>query len=253
MTLSPSVVEPDPIPLNEEAGGGKRRQDHKGHVYEFKDFAGSSHRILIELIRAHARRGGILLDLGAFAGDLGASVRSHFARTIAWEYVLANIGLLGNRFDSVIIGDLEQASRFPSNADAIVMADVLEHMKYPGEVLDKALESLTPEGRLFISVPNVANVAIRASLLFGRFEYAERGILDSTHLRFYTRRTARREIESAGLTILAERVSIVPLRFVFTSIPDPILSILERILIGLTRLLPTLLGYQFIFVAERRD
>ncbi|MFN2238631.1 MAG: methyltransferase domain-containing protein [Thermoanaerobaculia bacterium] len=253
MTLSPSDAETDRIPVRQTAGGGKRREDHKGHVYEFKDFAGSSHRILMELIRVHSRRGGVLLDLGAFAGELGAAVRNHFTRTIAWEYVLANIGLLGSRFDSVIIADLEQVSRFPPNADAIVMADVLEHMKYPGEVLDKALESLSPGGRLFVSVPNVANLAIRASLLVGRFEYAERGILDSTHLRFYTRRTARREIEAAGLTILTERVSIVPLRFVFTSIPDPILSILERILIGLTRLWPTLLGYQFIFVAERQD
>ena len=253
MTHSPSVAETDRISVSETAGGGKRRQDHKGHVYEFKDFAGSSHRILMELIRAHARRGGVLLDLGAFAGELGAAVRNHFARTIAWEYVLANIGLLESRFDSVIIADLEQGSRFPPNADAIVMADVLEHMKYPGEVLDKALESLSPGGRLFVSVPNVANLAIRASLLVGNFDYAERGILDSTHLRFYTRRTARRELETAGLTIIAERVSIVPLRFVFPSIPGSILSILERILIGLTRLWPTLLGYQFIFVAERRD
>jgi SAM-dependent methyltransferase len=251
MTL-PSTAETGPTPPT-TAGGGKRRPGHHGHVYEFKDFAGSSHRILMELIRAHSRRGGVLLDLGAFAGELGASVRTHFTRTIAWEYVLANIGLLGRRFDSVIIGDLEQADRLPFNADAIVMADVLEHMKYPGEVLDKALESLSPGGRIFVSVPNVANFAIRASLLAGRFEYADRGILDSTHLRFYTRRTARRELETAGLRILAERASIVPLRLVFPSVPDPVLSLLERILIGVTRLWPTLLGYQFIFVAERSE
>jgi SAM-dependent methyltransferase len=253
MTPSPSVAETDLAPIRGTSGDGGRRLDHKGHVYEFKDFAGSSHRILIDLIRAHSRRGGVLLDLGAFAGELGASVRSHFSRTVAWEYVLANIGLLGSRFDGVIIADLEQVARFPRNADAIVMADVLEHMKYPAEVLDKALDSLSPGGRLFVSVPNVANLAMRASLLVGRFEYAERGILDSTHLRFYTRRTARRELETAGLTILVERVSIVPLRLVFPSLPAPVLSILERMLIGLTRLWPTLLGYQFIFVAERRD
>jgi SAM-dependent methyltransferase len=252
MPPSPSVPETDLGPIRTTSGKGGRGRDHQAPVYEFKDFAGSSHRILIDLVRRHSRRGGVLLDLGASAGELGASLRDHFTRTIAWEYVLANIGLLQNRFDDVVIGDLEHVSRFPPDSDAIVMADVLEHMKHPGEVLENALESLSPGGRIFVSVPNVANLAIRASLLVGRFEYAERGILDATHLRFYTRRTARRELEQANLTILAEEASIVPLRLVFPSIPNPIMTVLERTLVGLTHLWPTLLGYQFIFVAERR-
>ncbi|MFN2441847.1 MAG: class I SAM-dependent methyltransferase [Thermoanaerobaculia bacterium] len=253
MPPSNSVAVTDPPQHGTKPGGGQSRPSYKGHVYEFKDFAGSSHRILIDLIRAHAPRGGVLLDLGAFGGELGAAVRNHFARTIACEYILENIGSLWRRFDRVIIADLEQIPRVPSGADAIVMADVLEHMKYPGRLLDKALDGMNQGGRVFISVPNVANLAIRASVLVGRFEYSDRGILDATHLRFYTRRTARRELEGAGLTILAERASIVPIRLVFPFVPGPILSLLERILIGLTRMWPSLLGYQFIFVAERRE
>lgn len=167
--------------------------------------------------------------------------------------MLANIGTLASRFDRVVIADLETLPRIPAPADAIVMADVLEHMKRPGALLRKSLQSLTDDGRIFISLPNVANIAIRLSLLIGRFDYADRGILDSSHLRFYTRRTARRELERAGLTILEERASIIPVRLVFGWIPRPLLWIIERSLDLITRLWPTLFGYQFIFVAERRS
>src|SRR5438270_2676250 len=67
------------------------------NVYEFKDFEGSSHRILIDLIRRFAARGGTLLDLGASAGHLGAAVRDHFEQTIGFEYEVACVKALHDR------------------------------------------------------------------------------------------------------------------------------------------------------------
>src|SRR6476469_7469167 len=64
------------------------RSTSMSNVYQFKDFEGSSHRILIDLIRRYASHGGRLLDLGASTGQLGAAVRDHFSRTVGFEYEL---------------------------------------------------------------------------------------------------------------------------------------------------------------------
>src|SRR6185295_15247162 len=73
------------------------------NVYTFKDFEGSSHRILIDLIGRFAPRGGTLLDLGAAGGELGAAVRDQFDRTVGFEFDADRIGQLRGRFDSVVI------------------------------------------------------------------------------------------------------------------------------------------------------
>jgi hypothetical protein len=113
--------------------------------------------------------------------------------------------------------------------------------------------SLAPDGRVFISVPNIANITVRLGLLFGVFEYRDRGILDFTHVRFFTMRTIKRDIENAGFRILAIRGSSVPIRLIigrFT--PEPILRLGERILTWVTRLWRGLFAYQIIVVAARR-
>lgn len=222
------------------------------NVYTFKDFEGSSHRILMELIGRHVPRGGKLLDLGAAGGELGASLRERFDRTIGFEFNVDCAGTLRSCFDHVVIADLEKVKRLPMNADAIVLADVLEHLRSPTSVLQLVRESLAPDGRVFISVPNIANITVRLGLLFGVFEYRDRGILDHTHLRFYTKRTIKREIEKAGFRILEISGSSVPIRLIVGKYtPDPILRAGERLLTWLTRLWRGLFAYQIILVAEK--
>lgn len=226
------------------------------NVYTFKDFEGSSHRILIDLIRRHARRGGVLIDLGAAGGELGEAVRDHFSRTVGFEYQVECIGDLCKRFDQTFIADLERVKALPKGADAVVLADVLEHLRDAPALLSLVRGSLAPDGHVFVSVPNIANITVRLGLLFGVFEYRERGILDNTHLRFYTMSTIRRDIENAGFRIVAVRGSSIPLRLIigrFT--PEPLLRLGERILTMITRLWKSLFAYQIIIVAvaeERR-
>ncbi|HUP62606.1 MAG TPA: class I SAM-dependent methyltransferase [Thermoanaerobaculia bacterium] len=222
------------------------------NVYTYKDFEGSSHRILLDLIRRHAKRGGTLLDLGAAGGELGSALRDHFDRTIGFEYNVDCVGELKGRFDAIVISDLERVKRLPANAHAIVLADVLEHLRSPAAALRLVRESLRDDGHAFISVPNIANITVRLGLLFGIFEYRDRGILDHTHLRFYTLRTIRREIESAGFRILAVRGSSVPIRLIvgrFT--PEWILRPAEHLLSFVTRLWRGLFAYQIVIVAEK--
>jgi len=222
------------------------------NVYTFKDFEGSSHRILIDMIRRHAKKDGTLLDLGAAGGELGSAVREHFKRTLGFEYNVDCVGQLCGRFDSVVIADLERVKSLPHNVDAIVLADVLEHLRSPASALRLVREALRDDGRLFLSVPNIANITVRLGLLFGVFEYRDRGILDHTHLRFYTKRTIRREVENAGFRILETGGSSVPVRLIIGSFtPEWLLRIGERMLTWLTRLWRSLFAYQIILVAEK--
>jgi len=85
--------------------------------------------------------------------------------------------------------------------DVVLCADVLEHIIDPVSVIRRLAVLLAPGGRMIISVPNIANVAVRIALLAGRFEYTDAGILDRTHLRFFTHRTAAGLVRDGGLHI----------------------------------------------------
>jgi 2-polyprenyl-3-methyl-5-hydroxy-6-metoxy-1,4-benzoquinol methylase len=222
------------------------------NVYTFKDFEGSSHRILIELISRYVDRGTTLLDLGAAGGELGEALHDRFNHTIGFEFEVERIAELRERLDQAVIADLETVRRLPANADVIVLADILEHLRDPSTLLACVRESLKPDGYLFVSVPNIANITVRIGLLFGIFEYRERGILDSTHLRFYTMRTIKREIESAGFRIVAIRGSSVPIRLILPRAPEFFLRMCERLLTVVTRIARGVFAYQIVIVAARR-
>lgn len=135
--------------------------------------------------------------------------------------------------------------------DAIVLGDVLEHIAKPEDTLKKLASLQTTGCKFIISVPNVANIWMRVNLLMGRFDYAERGILDKTHLRFFTRKTIKQLVNEAGLEILSIQVTPIPLELISSFFNTPIGSLIHAAFAGLTSLFPTLLGYQFIVEAEK--
>ncbi|WP_091926546.1 class I SAM-dependent methyltransferase [Methylobacterium sp. yr668] len=85
--------------------------------------------------------------------------------------------------------------------DYILFADVLEHLVDPAEMLREVKNSLAPDGRVLASIPNVAHWTVRAQLLFGNFNYKPTGIMDATHLRWFTRRSVRHLFEAAGYEV----------------------------------------------------
>jgi methionine biosynthesis protein MetW len=87
--------------------------------------------------------------------------------------------------------------------DYIVFADVLEHLPNPAEIVAMARGGLTPGGSVVASIPNVAHWFVRTDLLRGRFDYQDCGIMDATHLRWFTRRTVREFFERLGFQITA--------------------------------------------------
>ncbi len=87
--------------------------------------------------------------------------------------------------------------------DAIVFADVLEHLADPAQTIALAKRGLAAGGAIVASVPNVAHWFVRWDLLRGRFDYQDSGIMDATHLRWFTRKTIVEFFERAGLRVTA--------------------------------------------------
>ncbi|MGA7239751.1 MAG: bifunctional glycosyltransferase/class I SAM-dependent methyltransferase [Bryobacteraceae bacterium] len=137
--------------------------------------------------------------------------------------------------------------------DKILLMDVLEHLVNSERVLQEARELLKSSGRLLVSVPNVANITVRLLLAFGAFNYTERGILDKTHLRFFTRKTARRMLEANGYEVVDEKVTVMPIELVLGLAPtNPLMRFAVGVLAFFTAIMPSLLGYQIVLVARAK-
>lgn len=124
----------------------------------------------------------------------------------------------------VLLGDIEDPailSRIPDTFDVVLLMDVLEHLREPAVVLARLKTLLNPQGRLIVTGPNVAYWAVRKDLLLGRWNYTEAGILDRTHLHFYTAVGWRSLIEGAGYRIvtLEPAEGMIPWEHIINKIP----------------------------------
>ncbi len=99
----------------------------------------------------------------------------------------------------------------PKTYRMVICGDVLEHVPDPVGVLRKLKDAATDDAVFVVSVPNVAHLAVRLMLLFGYFPKMDRGILDRTHLHFFTRDTAEAMLRDAGLRVTRVTSTGVPL------------------------------------------
>lgn len=157
-------------------------------------------------------RGRRLLDAGAADGFLAALLTARGWTVTAVERDPVRAEQVRGKCHEVIVADLADAVLTLSGPfDAIVYGDVLEHLGDPLSALRSVNQSLAPGGLVVVSVPNVAHVWVRVSLLLGSFDYTDRGILDRTHLRFFTRRTLLTMLTQAGLAVDALHATPAPL------------------------------------------
>ena len=219
--------------------------------YAWKEIPGSSHDLLRRRIRALPGRLR-LLDLGAAGGHLGRAVRDRCAYIAGVEADPGAPVSARAAYDDWRARDVLDAGDWKEPFDVIVCADLLEHLAAPAALLEKAREWLKPGGTLLVSLPNVANVSVRLALLLGQFRYTERGILDRTHLSFYTRATARQLLERSGFRVRSVEATAMPYE-----LAAPVLGrgLLARPVRGFARFSsrawPTMFGYQFVFEAEK--
>ena len=192
-----------------------------------------------------------ILELGPGPAHVALLVRRSDVRWLGLEGSLDCLTGLHQVLSGGAIVDLESIRRLPRGYDTVLAADTLEHLNHPERMLQMIHEALPRGGLLLLSVPNVANLYVRLNLLIGRFPYGQRGILDYTHRYFFTARSLRTMVREAGFTIERRAVSTIPLPLVWPRLPRPLLAALSLALSGLTRLVPNLLGYQFLLMARR--
>lgn len=202
--------------------------------YKFNDAHYGTHNLIAEEVGC----GEDILDVGCNKGYLkNLSKENNF---YGIDFDESDLRLAKkNGYVEVYRVDLNKYEEFYSNKKfgAIIFGDVLEHLMYPPEVLEYFIKNyLKDNGRIIISLPNVANIIVRFNLLLGKFNYTDSGILDKTHLHLYTTKTAISLIRCAGLKIIKRKFSSNIFGFIIKKIP----------------LLGDLLGFNLIFVCQRK-
>jgi len=140
------------------------------------------------------RLGQRLLELGKAVEMVGIEVFEPAAREAMKCYRMVHIG-------DVETLKLDYAQYF----DVAVCGDILEHLKEPRQVIDQIYQWLKPRGLIVCSVPNVRYWRVWQDVIFrGEWKYAAEGIMDQTHLRFFTRRSFRRMLTDASFVIQDE-------------------------------------------------
>ncbi len=177
---------------------------HLDHIFDPKTaHPGDAHSILMRLVPPNSR----VLELGCASGYLsGCMEQTLGCRVTGLEYDPNAAQIAAPRCSEVHTVDLNDpaaldAARASAPYDVLFAAAVLEHLYHPEALLKRALELLTPNARVIVSLPNIAHWSIRLKLLAGRFDYEDYGIMDRTHVRFYTMRTAKAMLESEGYCV----------------------------------------------------
>ncbi len=164
------------------------------------EYYGQARPEVAELVPPECRR---VLDVGCAAGLLGGLLKSRGHQVTGIELVPEAAEQAHKRLDRVELADVEAVGFpfSPKSFDAIIFADVLEHLIDPWRVLREAVALLTPGGRVVASIPNLQNLDVLRRLARGRWQYRERGITEFGHLRFFTLQTIRHLFGQAGLRL----------------------------------------------------
>lgn len=151
------------------------------------------------------------LDVGCWNGNLGRMlIEEKGCQVDGVDFVpeiLAEAQSVGyeKTFQMNLNGASLDGNAIDKRYDVIIFADVLEHLANPQKVLEFFSGFLEPEGKIIISLPNVAFLLNRLQLLCGKWEYKDFGILDKTHLRFFTLASGQQLVKDAGLRVLSVR------------------------------------------------
>jgi len=205
----------------------------KAERYANPSLALGRNRIFVEL----AAQGRRILECGCSTGYLSRHLAERGCTVTGIEIDADAAEQARQWCERVLVTDLnnlEWMNGLARDYDTILFGDVLEHLVHPEIVLRKASELLAPGGRVIVCLPNIAHWRIRASLLMGRFEYTPTGIMDVTHLRFFTPKSARKFIEDSGYDVISTHLIVGG----------------GRIGGHIRRLLPGLFTRQMIFVAR---
>ena len=161
----------------------------------------NAHSLALQLVGFNKN----VLELGAAGGSVSTVLKERGNTVVAVERDGRQLDSLQQICDEVLITDLnwlDLSLKLNSRKFEVILAgDVLEHCLHPELVLLQLHDLLAPDGYVIVSIPNIAHADIRLSLLSGKFEYQDQGLLDRTHIRFFTRATFNHFVEDNGFSI----------------------------------------------------
>jgi 2-polyprenyl-3-methyl-5-hydroxy-6-metoxy-1,4-benzoquinol methylase len=210
----------------------------------------STHARVVRLVGTERR----VLELGPSSGHMSRVLRQRGCTIVAIEHDPDAAAAAAGHCERMVVGDLDtldlDAELDSDRFDVIVAADVLEHLKEPASALRRLRGFLSPNGCFVISLPNVAHADVRLALLQGHFRYQDLGLLDRTHLRFFTRESICQLLDEAELglaEISRTRLEIGASEVTFDRglVPTEIIEALERD--------PDARTYQFVIKAVPLD
>jgi 2-polyprenyl-3-methyl-5-hydroxy-6-metoxy-1,4-benzoquinol methylase len=172
-------------------------------------FEGGRHDI-VELLSSDP--GQAILELGCGSGGTARTVRAanKAGRYVGIELLEDAAAAARDVIDEVLVGDVESLDLAPlaGQFDALIASEVLEHLVDPWVTVRRLVECLKPGGMVYASSPNVAHWHILRGLIRGRFDYRDAGVMDRTHLRWFTPGAYRAMFEAAGVEV----ISVGPVR-----------------------------------------
>lgn len=168
----------------------------------YDDSPGSTHNLVVGLVE----RGSRVLEFGCATGYMSQVLRDRLDATVVGVELQAEAAEEASvHCKRVVVGDVEEldleAELGGERFDTILFADVLEHLRNPAAVLRRVRPFVAKGGAVVASIPNVAHASVRLALLAGSFRYREQGLLDQSHLRFFTREGVQDLFEGSGYLI----------------------------------------------------
>ncbi|WP_269540751.1 class I SAM-dependent methyltransferase [Cerasicoccus fimbriatus] len=192
-----------------------------------------------------------VLDVGCGAGDNGRALAQTGAQVDGLTLSESEAAIARKCLNAVYIHNLESGlpAEVTAGYDAILASHVLEHICFPEKLLADIRRVLTDDGVFVVALPNLLIHRNRLKMLLGEFEYESGGIMDNTHFKWYTFKSAQDLLRSHGFTIVeafAEgNAPIGPLRKLM---PSGLASAIDR---AATKAFPGMFGWQMIFVAKK--
>ena len=157
---------------------------------------------IIKLLPANLNR---ILDVGCNKGSLGKALKLQGAREVIGIEINKEMAQEATKYlDRVIVGNVEDIELHlgEGSLDCIIYADVLEHLIDPWKLILRHRKLLKINGYLIASIPNIRYIDVLADLIFrGKWNYEDSGILDKTHLRFFTFKSMNSLLKESGYSI----------------------------------------------------